>query len=196
MTRTWTSSGSRRGEGREGDAKPDQAQQAVQGNAVGRYGNGADMTKKRQFCPQGHETFQFGRDSSYRCLECKRLDSQNARAAREAEGAAIRHAEREAMRAEEARLRKAERARIIAAGGPDAKELRWNERFRRTLQTTEVSLCQWSQSNGRPGGCFQRTELDGDTVYCRKHNEELAKHQAEYRGISAVNSPSEGGNHV
>lgn len=133
------------------------------------------MTKKRQWCPQGHDTFVVGRDQSYRCLECKRLDSKNARAAREAEQAAIRHAERQAMRAEEERVRKAERARIIAAGGPAAKELRWDERFSRTIQTTEVSLCQWSQPNGRPGGCFQKTEADGDTVYCAKHNDELDK---------------------
>jgi hypothetical protein len=146
------------------------------------------MTERRQWCPRGHDTFLIGRDSSHRCLACKREAMYEARKAREAEEAAIRHAEREVMRAEEERLRKAERARIIAAGGPAAKELRWNERFRRTLQTTEVSLCQWSQPNGRPGGCFQRTELDGDTVYCRKHNDELAKHQAEYRHISLVES--------
>jgi hypothetical protein len=35
MTRRWTSSGSRRGEGRESDARPDQAQQGSRRSVVG-----------------------------------------------------------------------------------------------------------------------------------------------------------------
>ena len=140
------------------------------------------MTERRQFCPRGHDTFLVGRDSSYRCLQCKRESMADARQARLDEEAAIRAAERAAMRAADEKQRKAERARIIAAGGPAARELRWNERWSRTLQTTEVSLCQWAQANGRPGGCFQKT----DEVYCRKHNDQLDAKQAEYRRISVV----------
>jgi hypothetical protein len=86
------------------------------------------MSERKRLCIRGHDTFLIGRDSSHRCLACKRETMYEARKAREAEEAAVRHAEREAMRAEEEKLRKAERARIIAAGGPDAKELRWDER--------------------------------------------------------------------
>ena len=145
------------------------------------------MTPRREFCPRGHNTFLVGRDSSHRCLQCKREAMADARQARLDEEEAIRHAERARWRAEEEKLRKAERAAIMAAGGPAAKELRWNERWVRTLQTTDTSLCQWAQSNGRPGGCFQRTD-EGD-VYCRKHNNQLDKEQAGYRRISAVAEP-------
>jgi hypothetical protein len=43
------------------------------------------MTEKRQFCPQGHDTFEIGRDSSYRCLACKREAGKAASDARRAE---------------------------------------------------------------------------------------------------------------
>jgi hypothetical protein len=144
------------------------------------------MSERKRPCIRGHDTFLIGRDSSHRCLACKREAMYKARKAREAEEAAVRHAEREAMRAEEEQLRKAERARIIAAGGPDAKGLRWDERFRRTLQTTEVGLCQWAQPNGRPGGCFQRTELDGDLVYCAKHSRQLEIEAASSHQLKEV----------
>ena len=147
------------------------------------------MTERRQFCPRGHDTFLVGRDSSYRCLQCKRESMADARQARLDEEWAIRAAERAAIRAAEEKLREAERARIIAAGGLVARELRWNERWVRTLQTTETSLCQWPQPNNRPGGCFQRT-TDGD-VYCDRHNDQLDAEQAEYRRISAVAEPKE-----
>ena len=144
------------------------------------------MTDRRQFCPRGHDTFLVGRDSSHRCLRCKREAMADARQARLDEEEAIRHAERAAIRAAEEELQKAERARILAAGGPAARELRWDERWVRTLQTTEVSLCQWSQPNGRPGGCFQKTEPDGDTVYCAKHNRQLERESAARRQLKEV----------
>jgi hypothetical protein len=43
------------------------------------------MTEKRQYCPKGHDTFAVGRDSSYRCLKCKREAGQAARDVRRAE---------------------------------------------------------------------------------------------------------------
>jgi HNH endonuclease len=71
------------------------------------------MTEKRQFCPRGHDTFVIGRDSSYRCLRCKR---ESAAAARE-----IRRAEEEAAwRAEQAER--------------NAELRRWNEQWRRRTE--------------------------------------------------------------
>lgn len=34
-----------------------------------------EMTKKKQFCPRGHDTFQAGRDASKRCIQCKAEDA-------------------------------------------------------------------------------------------------------------------------
>lgn len=142
------------------------------------------MTKLKQFCPRGHDTFLNGRDSSHRCRVCKREQMWEASRAREAEEWAIRHAEREAFRAEEEKLRKAERALIIAAGGRPAREARWQERYSRSLQNDGPGLCQWSEETGRPGDCF--LEAGEYSIYCDKHDRELDKQQAEYRRISAV----------
>lgn len=51
------------------------------------------MTERRQFCPKGHDTFECGRDSSYRCLRCKRESAAAARAVRTAEEEAAWRAE-------------------------------------------------------------------------------------------------------
>ena len=43
------------------------------------------MTEKRRYCPKGHDTIATGRDSSYRCLICKRESGRAARDRRRAE---------------------------------------------------------------------------------------------------------------
>ena len=49
------------------------------------------MSTRKQFCPRGHDTLEIGRDSSYRCLQCKREDARAARVVRrEQEQAACR----------------------------------------------------------------------------------------------------------
>ena len=130
------------------------------------------MTAKKQFCPHGHDTFVVGRDSSYRCLECKRLDSWQARADRVVEAQAIRAAELKRHRAEAKRRRKRERDRALAAGGDTAAEARWQELWSDTLRRTGYGLCQWSLDNGRPGACMRLVKKDGQ-VYCREHNREV-----------------------
>ena len=130
------------------------------------------MTEKRQFCPQGHDTFIFGRDSSYRCKECKRLDAQAARAAREAEAQAARTAELERARAEADRRRAHERERALAAGGTVAREARWQELWDRS-----PGLCQWPQTDDRPGACMRRTA----NVYCAAHYRRLDREAERQR---------------
>jgi 5-methylcytosine-specific restriction endonuclease McrA len=71
------------------------------------------VTERRQFCPKGHDTFEVGRDSSYRCLVCKR---EAAAAARD-----VRRAEQEAVW----RAGQAER---------NAELRRWNEQWRRRTE--------------------------------------------------------------
>jgi hypothetical protein len=126
------------------------------------------MTEKRQFCPLGHDTFVFGRDSSYRCLECKRLAMAEARAARRAAEEAERRAEREAARAEYAREREAERQRNLAAGGWNAREQRWEDTWKRR----ECDVCQW-QDNAGHHLCTRRLDPEGDLFYCAKHIAQL-----------------------
>jgi hypothetical protein len=135
------------------------------------------MTQRRQFCPHGHDTFLVGRDSSYRCLECKRLDSWQARAARVAEAQAVRAAELKRNRAEAERRRKRERDRALAAGGDAAAEARWQELWSDTLGRTGYGLCQWSLENGRPGACTRVVKEDGQ-VYCGVHNRQLEREGA------------------
>jgi hypothetical protein len=129
------------------------------------------MTEKRRYCPQGHDTFRFGRDSSYRCLECKRIDSKQSRAARYAEAQAIRSAEIKRVNAEAERQRKREYERAIAAGGDAAAEARWEKLWSDTLSRTRWSLCQWPLENDHPGACTRRTE----DVYCYAHNRQLER---------------------
>jgi hypothetical protein len=126
------------------------------------------VTERRQFCPKGHDTFVFGRDSSYRCLECKRLDSRAARAAREAAAQAERTAELERVNVENERRREREYERALKARGDVAAEARWQRLFVQTLDDTgsRFGLCQWALSDGNPGACTNRTA----DVYCSRHN--------------------------
>jgi hypothetical protein len=120
------------------------------------------MTAKRQFCPRGHDTFAGGRDSSYRCIRCKRDAARDARDARKAEEDAARHAEMVAHQEAMAKREAAQRKRILRAGGPAAKELLWHEAFVRSRS----GLCQEAQENGHPGACMRPTQ----DVYCKRHN--------------------------
>lgn len=139
------------------------------------------MTKRRQYCPQGHDTFVVGRDQSSRCLECKRLGLQANWAARRAEEDAAREAERAQKRAAAEKQRKAERARILKAGGPEAKELRWEEAFTESLRNDGPGLCQWQDEvDGRyqPRQCF---EPAGESyVYCAAHDAVVVERQRAY----------------
>jgi hypothetical protein len=137
------------------------------------------MTEERQFCPKGHDTFQAGRDSSYRCLACKREASAAARAARETEELEAQAAEIRRRNAEAARRSEREYRRAIAAGGDAAAEARWDKLFSQTLDETggRFQLCQWPLKNDHPGACTNRT---GD-VFCAKHNRELEREQERLR---------------
>ncbi len=131
------------------------------------------MTKKRQFCPQGHDCFLLGRDRSGRCLECKRLTAE-ARDRAIATEEAAREAERQRRRDEFDRLRERKYRAAIRAGGDVALEARW---WRLDSETYDAyggrySLCQWSTESGGLGGCFNRTTGD---VYCAKHNRQLER---------------------
>jgi hypothetical protein len=128
------------------------------------------MTEKRQYCPRGHDTLIFGRDSSYRCIQCKREASAEACAARLAAEEAERRAERETARAEYAREREAERQRNLAAGGLAAREQRWQDAFSRR----EGDICQWQDFEGHHL-CTRKLDLDGDLVYCPKHCAQLER---------------------
>jgi hypothetical protein len=128
------------------------------------------VTEKRQFCPLGHDTFLFGRDSSYRCLECKRLAMAQARAARLAAEDEIRRAELRRREAEMDHEREAQRQRNLAAGGSVAREQRWQDAYSRR----EGDICQWQGESG-PHLCMRRLDLDGDLVYCPKHCAQLER---------------------
>jgi hypothetical protein len=125
------------------------------------------MTEKRQFCPLGHDTFIFGRDSSYRCLECKRMASQEARAARLAAEEAERHAEWVARREEYEREREARRQANLAAGGKIAREQRWEDTWHRR----ECDVCQHTDSEGYHICTRRLGGEDGDPVFCPKHRD-------------------------
>jgi hypothetical protein len=145
------------------------------------------MTERRHFCPRNHDTFEVGRDSSYRCLQCKRDDGATARRARLAAEAAVREerrrlqeeAARERRRQEEAaeRRREQEYQRALAAGGDVARHARWEREWERS-----PGLCQWQDlgpdGQYRPCMCMRRAE--GFGVYCARHSREL-----DLRSVSA-----------
>jgi hypothetical protein len=134
------------------------------------------MTEKRQFCPLGHNTFVFGRDSSYRCLECKRLASAEARAARYAAEVALHRAQLQRRQAEADRDREDERQCNLAAGGLVAREQRWQDAWSRR----EGDICQWQDDEGHHL-CTRKLDLDGDLVYCPKHSAQLERRLEKQR---------------
>ncbi len=133
------------------------------------------MTEKRQFCPKGHDTFKEGRDSSYRCIRCKREASRAARTAREAETYAARRAELEARQAEADKRYAATRRRVLKAGGPAAKQFLWEE------VAAEKGLCQWTTEDGWRY-CMSKAKGIG-YIYCARHErvleERIANQKAE-----------------
>ena len=136
------------------------------------------MTKKRQFCPRGHDTFQVGRDASKRCLQCKAEDAA-AKAALQEQAIAEGNAAFERRQAEADRRREREYRRAIEAGGDVAAEAKWQRLYFQTLDATEsrFGLCQWSLADGNPGACTRRTA----DVYCWRHNHQLEREAAAKR---------------
>jgi hypothetical protein len=136
------------------------------------------MTKKRQFCPRGHDTFQGGRDAGHRCLQCRREDAE-AVAATQAAAAAEREAERQRRWDEIDARHEREYQRAIATGGDVAATARWQRLYDETLDATESKwgLCQWALEDGEPGACTRRTA----DVYCWVHNRQLERESEKRR---------------
>jgi len=153
------------------------------------------MAPRRRFCPKGHDTFEVGRDSSYRCKRCKyeakaatRKRATQARR-REAEAiaaerAAVAAAQEKATREQEARRereaqrrREAEYQRALKVGGDVAAEARWERLYDETLDAGRHGLCQWALDNGQYGACTRRTA----SVYCWRHNRQLERESERRR---------------
>ena len=149
------------------------------------------MTKKKQFCPRGHDTFQAGRDASKRCLRCKAEDAAAGSALVE-QALAERQAAFERQRAEADRRREQEYQAAIKRSGYDAAMARWDKAYHET--NGRYGLCQWEdevdgESMGRM--CYRRTT----DVYCHVHNRQLEgeserKRKAEERESAAANRVS------
>jgi 5-methylcytosine-specific restriction enzyme A len=137
------------------------------------------MTKKRQFCPRGHDAFKTGRDASKRCLQCK-VEDAAARAALQEQEIAERHAAFERQQEEGDRRLEQEYRRAIAAGGDVAAEARWQRLYVQTLDATgsRYGVCQWALDDGNPGACTRRTA----DVYCGVHNRQSERESARDRG--------------
>ena len=150
------------------------------------------MTGRRRYCLRGHDTDAAGRDSSGRCLICKReamwaarAPAREAAAAARAERAAAREAELERLererieerhrrQAEADRRREREYQQAIKAGGRVAAEARWWRASDETLEAGRYGLCQWEDEiDGEYTHlCFNRTRSD---VYCSTHNRQLER---------------------
>jgi 5-methylcytosine-specific restriction enzyme A len=135
------------------------------------------VTERRRFCPKGHDTFEVGRDSSYRCLVCKREQAIASRTRRNEEAAAAAHAERERERAEAdlRRQREQERQyqRAIKAGGHMAAEAKW------WRASDSGDLCQWEDEieGEYTHVCYRRTA----SVYCWRHSRQLQRETEQRR---------------
>jgi hypothetical protein len=144
------------------------------------------MTKKRQFCPNGHDTFQVGRDRSKRCLQCKAEDA----AAKEAlveQALAERNAAFERRQAAADRRREQEYQQAIKAGGRVAAEAKWWRLYDQVSDEGRYDLCQWEDEiDGEyTHACFNRTRLD---VYCSMHNRQLEREVERNRRAKEVRS--------
>jgi hypothetical protein len=133
------------------------------------------MTKKTQFCPRGHDTFQAGRDASKRCLQCKAEDAA-AKAALREQALAEANAAFERRQEAAARRREHEYRAAIKRGGYDAAMARWDKAYGETNDAYggRYGLCQWEdevdgESLGRM--CYRRTT----DVYCHVHNRQLER---------------------
>jgi hypothetical protein len=177
------------------DGLDSHTERALLSDAVGRPRGtavrGREMTRKRQFCPKGHDTFQVGRDASKRCLQCK-AEEAAARAALEERAVAEAHAAFERLRAEASRRREQEYQAAIKRGGYDAAMARWNKAYGET--NGRYGLCQWEDEvDGEFLGrmCYRRTT----DVYCHLHNRQLEresehKRKAEERETAAATRAS------
>jgi hypothetical protein len=139
------------------------------------------MTKRRQFCPRGHDTFQIGRDASKKCLQCK-AEAAAAKAALQEQARAESRARFERTQAEADRRREQEYQQAIKGGGDVAAEARWQRLCDETLEKTgsRFGLCQWQderQDGYAPRTCTRRT---GD-VFCHVHNRELDRESERRR---------------
>ena len=74
------------------------------------------MTERRRYCLRNHDTFAVGRDSSYRCLACKRESGAAGRHAQQAEERARQSDDIDRRLAEMQRQREIERRRILDSG--------------------------------------------------------------------------------
>jgi hypothetical protein len=133
------------------------------------------MTKKKQFCPRGHDTFQVGRDTSKRCLQCKAEDAA-ARAALVEQAIAERQGAFERRQEEADRRREQEYQAAIKRGGYDAVMARWDKAYDETNAAYggRYGMCQWEdevdgESIGRM--CYRRTT----GVYCHMHDRQLER---------------------
>jgi hypothetical protein len=101
---------------------------------------------KRQFCPRGHDTFTIGRDSSGRCLRCKREDMATSRYVRLAEAMAAESARIRKEHEKRDRQREAERRRILEKGTPaqvlELKQMDAWEQDRCGWELSETEVCQ------------------------------------------------------
>ncbi len=129
------------------------------------------MPERRQFCPKGHDTFAVGRDSSYRCLACKRESMASARAARAAEVQAAESARYKAELERMAKARQRERRRTLEAGGPAALELK-------QMEAWEDGRCGWELSDTEV--CMRPTGPWG--VWCKTHLKQLEREQERGHG--------------
>jgi hypothetical protein len=144
------------------------------------------MTRKRQFCPRGHDTFRFGRDPGHRCLRCRAEDAEALLALAVAE-AAEWEAERRRRQAEAERRREREYQRAIEAGGDTAAEARWQRLYDQVSDEGRYGLCQWALDSGEPGACTRRTRSD---VYCSTHNRQLERDLERNRRQRAIEARS------
>ena len=132
------------------------------------------MTERLQFCPKGHGTFECGRDSSYRCLKCKREASAAARRVRRDAEIVIRDAERLRLEEEAAA---SDAIRNIAATLPHLGPREQVERARRFGVEPGVHVCEWPPD----GACDRRTGM----IFCGPHMRQ-AKRDAAREAVEAV----------
>jgi hypothetical protein len=132
------------------------------------------MTERRQYCPKGHDTFECGRDSSYRCLRCKRESGAAARRARRDAEMAVRDAER--LRQEE-EAAAADAVRDVVTNLPRLMPREPVERARRRGVAFGVHLCEWPPD----GACDRRTYR----IYCHRHMRQ-AEREAVRAAVEAV----------
>jgi hypothetical protein len=130
------------------------------------------VTERKRFCVRGHDTFEVGRDSSYRCLRCKAESGAAARRVRKAAEDAVRDAER---------LRQAEESAAADARPvlPFLGPIQQLERRIRLGVGPDVHVCEWR--DGLPDACTNRTIY----IFCGRHMNQ-AKRDAAAEAIEAV----------